>query len=246
MIRYVPGTIPGLEGIQQIAIIDGDTHIGKWVEESGRLDHDQSALPRIGALIKPGDVVYDVGAFIGDHTAYYASKAARVVAIEPQLDAYSCLQKNCEGLANVDLFCFVVSDWNEPVECSSDMNDYKADGNLGARFVSAPKGCSYRFASTIDSLVKEDRPEFPPSIVKLDIEGWEVRALRGARETIARHYPIIVCEVNAGALLRAGTSPAELHALLTSYGYRMRDMFTEEPWLAGDDRPQFDVVCFHK
>ena len=56
-------------------------------------------------------------------------------------------------------------------------------------------------------------------------------------------YPIIVCEVNRGALERAGTSPEELHALLTSYGYEMRDLFTEEIWRAGDARPQFDVVA---
>lgn len=238
MIRYVPGTIPGLEGIQQIAIIDGDTHIGKWVEESGRLDHDQSALPRIGALIKPSDVVYDVGAFIGDHTAFYASKVAKdgiVVVFEANSDAWECLTANTRDLENVACFFGPVGD-------GATRGIMKTSTNAGASFFEGYNGGNR--SERIDFLVAAGVR--PPNLIKLDIEGWEVRALRGARETIAKHHPTIVCEVNAGALLRAGTSPAELHALLTSYGYTMRDLFTDEPWEPEDARPQFDIVAEYR
>lgn len=65
-------SVPGLRTTRMGHwIIDGDTHISKWVEETGRLGHDQDLLPRILKLIRPGDVVVDVGAFIGDHTFDY-------------------------------------------------------------------------------------------------------------------------------------------------------------------------------
>lgn len=83
-----------------------------------------------------------------------------------------------------------------------------------------------------------------PTLIKLDIEGWEVRALRGAKRTLREHHPIIVCEVNRHALERAGTSAAELHETLWLAGYHdMRDIFTEERWEPSDQRPQFDIVA---
>jgi hypothetical protein len=36
-----------------IAVIEGDTHISKWVEQSGSLDHDQNTLPLPGSLMTP-------------------------------------------------------------------------------------------------------------------------------------------------------------------------------------------------
>ena len=62
-----------------------------------------------------------------------------------------------------------------------------------------------------------------------------VRARNGGR--------IVTLASNRGALERAGTSPEELHALLTGHGYMMRDLFTEELWLPDDSRPQFDVIA---
>lgn len=243
MIRYIPGTIPGLEGIQQIAIIDGDTHIGKWVEESGRLDHDQNALPRIGALIKPDMVVYDVGAFIGDHTAFYASKAARVFAFECNPEAFRCLKSNVtEKLHNATACLVAIGD-----DVSGGV--LQSETNAGASFLWSEATNIHSVPGNVSTSLDFLRITWAmlyPHLIKLDIEGWEVRALRGARETITCCHPIIVCEVNAGALQRAGTSPGELYVLLSNYGYTMRDLFTDEPWNINDTRPQFDVVCEFK
>src|SRR5262245_6321362 len=39
-----------------------------------------------GALIEPGDLVFDVGAHVGNHSRALAGLGARVVAIEPQAE----------------------------------------------------------------------------------------------------------------------------------------------------------------
>ena len=57
-----------------IAILENDTHISKWVEESGKLDHDQNDIPLILKYINEGDTVVDCGAFIGDHTIAYLNR----------------------------------------------------------------------------------------------------------------------------------------------------------------------------
>jgi FkbM family methyltransferase len=241
-IRTIRGTMPGLPGERDIAILDGDTHISRWVEESRRLDHDQNSLPAIGKLITPESVVYDVGAFIGDHTAFYASKAKVVFAFEAMADAFECLDRNLMHYTNVSLSSVAIGDGSEDVAL------VHGDANSGARRLIP---CDWEDVDDIEPIVHgfwtidrtAEDSRMPPTLIKLDIEGWEVRALRGAERTLREHHPIIVCEVNREALERAETSPEELHALLTGHGYEMHDLFTEEGWFPEDPRPQFDVVA---
>lgn len=204
------------------------------------MDHDQSALPRIGKLITPESVVYDVGAFIGDHTAFYASRAKRVVAFEPTEDAYTCLDKNTVMYENVTLLQYSVGDG------AAVQRKLSHDQNRGARYVreSVKPSDDAVFTARLDEIcgMTSDLPI--PDLIKLDIEGWEVRALRGATKTILEHHPTLVLEVNRGALERAGTSPAELWETCWMLGYRdMTDLFIGQPWSTPDERPQFDVVC---
>lgn len=65
-------------------------------------------------------------------------------------------------------------------------------------------------------------------MIKLDIEGGELAALRGARATIETHRPIIVAEIEAKRTHPWGHTPADVFAFLSSLGY---DLF--EPCEAG-------------
>lgn len=234
-IKYVRGTLPGLEGEHDIAVLEGDTHISKWVEASRRLDHDQSALPRIGALIDPDSVVYDVGAFIGDHTAFYASRAKFVFGFEAASDAFKCLCWNVARYGNVRL-------WNNPVGDRHTFIGSSDEGNKGARHLVRVKDGSGVVPVRLDAVAFSTG--YIPTLVKLDIEGMEVEALHGATRILRDHHPTLVVEVNRGALERAGTSPAELYETIYLAGYReLFDLMTGFTWHMADDRPQFDVVC---
>lgn len=234
-IRTVRGTLPGLPGEHDIAVLEGDTHISKWVEQARRLDHDQNALPVIGKLIGPESVVYDVGAMIGDHAAFYACLAKWVIAVEPFGDAYDCLIHNTTLYKNVTPVYAAIGDGSRFV-----YRDYYEE-NAGARsLVHNPNGS---LSWTIDDLVKKAFHEHPPTFIKLDIEGWEVRALRGAERTLRTYHPTLVVEVNREALERAGTSPHELHDMLRGHGYEMTDLFSGMGWFPDDPCDQFDVVC---
>src|SRR6266487_5215377 len=91
-------------------IINGDSHIGAWIEQAKRLDHDQSSLPIILRHIVEGGIVVDAGSFIGTHCWAYLQKVGptgQVICYEPFPEAFQCLRKNCP-----DALCFMAALWN--------------------------------------------------------------------------------------------------------------------------------------
>jgi FkbM family methyltransferase len=71
---------------------------------------------------------------------------------------------------------------------------------------------------SLDEYVAENKVE-QLDFIKADVEGFEVRLLRGAENTISRFHPAMLIEVNPGALRRCGTSAEELVSWLTGHGY---------------------------
>jgi len=64
----------------------------------------------------------------------------------------------------------------------------------------------------LDSALAED---YVPRFLKIDVEGAELQVLQGARETLLRHRPTVWFEHGAGGAEHYGTTPADVHRLLT-------------------------------
>jgi FkbM family methyltransferase len=204
-----------------IAVIEGDTHISRWVEDSGRLDHDEYALPIVLEHIHRGDWVVDAGAFIGDHTRAYRDKVGdygHVIAFEPNPKAFECLVHNCPS---VDCFNFGLSD---------------LDGGASVH-ENANSGASRLVKGGSVMLVKLDDYNLPQlDFLKLDVEGWEMKALRGAEETINIHRPVMWIEINKGALEEQGAEPKDVIRFAHDYGYEVIPYPDE-------GGPQYDILC---
>jgi FkbM family methyltransferase len=209
------------------AVIERDTHISKWVEESGRLDHDQNMLPLILKEIPFNSVIFDIGAFIGDHTIAYTRKG-HVVAFEPNPEAYDCLVYNMK---------------NKGVSCHNIAFSDKVEGysvevpndNIGmATLTDGDK----KKTTTIDQYVIDYG--VVPDFIKIDAEGMEYKILFGALETLKKYSPKLVLEINEQALINHGTSKEELFEFLDKLGYKYRDIYGKALHLL---HTQFDILC---
>lgn len=66
--------------------------------------------------------------------------------------------------------------------------------------------------------------DLTPGLIKIDIEGAELLALRGGVATQERTCPILVIAVHPEPMRLLGTTPAELVTFLTERGYEARSL----------------------
>jgi len=216
-----------------IAVLENDSHISKWVEDEGRLDHDQNALPRILPHIKQGSVIFDIGAFIGDHTIAYARKGI-VHAFEPNPDVFECLKYNMQ---KKDVVCRCIA-------LSDKVHNYSVIvpiANIGMTTIESKSDSKGMTTTTIDIYCKD--MGVIPDFIKIDAEGYELKILVGGFETITKHKPILVLEVNEYALIAHGTSRTELFEYLDKIGYIYSDIYGEP---LENLHTQFDIICYAK
>jgi FkbM family methyltransferase len=167
------------------------------------------------SYVRTGDVVFDCGANIGEHTRVLArivGAAGLVHAFEPNPAHFGRLL--ALG-ANVRVWPFAVGDRLsiETLHIPEGMSGWASLRDM--RPVLTDKAFTLR---TVIQVRIDDLPEATRRMVrfaKLDVEWREWHALRGMLSLLQRDRPLVVLE--------SGT--AEIAALLASIGYDLRDLF---------------------
>lgn len=197
--------------MQQVAgwwLPDGDAHFVRALSETPRgfeLDHLDAALRHV----RGWRVAVDGGAHVGTWTRAMAERFEQVHAFEPAGPAYHCLTINVSRLTNVWLRKAALGDYAGTVEVLSDPGRPK---NSGSWFV-RPGGVDSPIV-TLDSL---NLPHL--DFLKLDVEGSELAALVGARETIRQHRPVLLVEVKDDIPLNKDRDPMAAVRFALSLGY---------------------------
>jgi FkbM family methyltransferase len=145
---------------------------------------------------KGGRNVIHAGAFFGDMLHTLSHSAARVYAFEPVLENFIFAKKNAErlGLANVVLFNAGLGDVDGllPIRTTDKQGRFIGGGST---FNTGPRTEQHVYEMApvfrIDSL-----PVADVALIELDVEGFELPALRGAGATIERDRPVILIEDN--------------------------------------------------
>ncbi len=144
---------------------------------------------------KKGDVLYDIGANVGPYAliaAAYLEGEGKIVAMEPHPQSYSKLCRNVllNGFGNI-LFPLPVA-LSDKTGLDVFNYQYLVEGSAGHALGDAvdssgkafePVGAHSILAYRLDDLVKElSLPA--PSHIKIDVDGIELKVLRGASETL--------------------------------------------------------------
>ncbi len=204
---------------------------GVWMLEGEQL-WDTDLLPIILEHIKEGDTVIDAGAWIGGHTMPYAKKVGgygKIVAVEPNPHAFECLKRNTEQFPNVDCLNIALGDAGRCVPFSSKRGWYD----------SGYVGDDQKLTSV--QMLPLDSYDIAPNFIKIDVEGCELKVLKGAEKTIEKSRPKMVVEINKSALQRQGSTSNEVLDWLEQHEYTWR--IIEDTTLGASI---FNILCTPK
>lgn len=210
LVRYPLKLVPPM---MAVPIMMGKLRGKRWIAGSGiyrcwlgLYEYEKQQL--VAREVRPNTVFYDVGANVGFYTLL-ASRlvgAGKVFAFEPvpKNIAYLRHHLTLNRVTNAEIFPLAVGDQNGMVSFSIEqtglMGHLSDEGGVTVPIV------------TLDSLVVEGKI-LPPDYIKMDIEGAELLALRGASRTFQRYHPVLFL----------ATHGREVHTqciqLLQSWGY---------------------------
>jgi FkbM family methyltransferase len=142
--------------------------------------------------------IYDVGAYIGLLTIFFAKKAGtkgKVIAFEPNPESFSKLLINTAGYSNVTPFNVGLGNKHEKLTLVASAYS-RATGTVEA---TVKRKITMRpYAEWNVQIVPLDTLHGlpPPHFVKIDVEGFEYKVLEGMKNTILSYKPTMCIEIN--------------------------------------------------
>lgn len=195
--------------------------------------------------LRPGGVFVDAGANLGVFTLFAAARvgpAGRVLAFEPSGREFAQLERNValNGLGQVSLHRAALGEAAGEAELRVAEEGHAGHNTLGSGFAYDVAEAARERVAVVrldDALAGMERCD----AIKLDIEGAELRALRGAAETLARLRPVLAVEMSGASLAANGASVAEVMRFLDAAGYDAFDIDPATGGLRRDCRVEPDV-----
>jgi FkbM family methyltransferase len=177
-------------------------------------------------FLRPGQVVFDIGAHAGLHLAQFldlVGPSGRAVAFEPIPALADALASKYRDRANVDIRNMALGD--RPGRSAflvlhkalpmSGFKERAGSGDQGAEEITVE----------IDTLDHQAAALVRLDYIKIDIEGAEISCLRGARQTVNRHRPFISVEYGMPTYSLFGNTSMTLFEWTREHGYIPSDLF---------------------
>jgi FkbM family methyltransferase len=221
-----------MKQVHGIWIPSSDTHFTGMISGGRNLVDGKGTyqLPKYKAALskvrESRRVAVDVGGHVGLWSRLMAKDFKHLVAFEPLPEHVDCYRRNMLEFANRDIALYqrAVSDRSGQmleIEMPTD-NTGHAHVFMG--------GNPLNGLPCVESIAIDD-VEFPDVIdfMKIDVEGWELNVLQGAKETIMMHKPVIIIEQKGnGNAERYGLGQHDAVKLLKRWGMR------EDTVISGD------------
>lgn len=202
--------------------------LGNWSERLswflGRY-HDLPIQRALQCVLRPGDAFVDIGANLGHLTllarALVGARGA-VLACEPNPRLMARLRRTlaANGLDDVMLAPVACSD----ADGTAQLYEFAGHSGWGSLVGVGPDGSAptarWTVACRPGDAVVSVLPDAAPLAIKIDVEGYEVPAVRGLARTLATRRPLVFIEVVDAHQRRAGQSAQALLAEFARHGYR--------------------------
>lgn len=194
--------------------VDLRSAVGRGIFATGKFD--PAVFLPIAEVLVPGDTFLDVGANVG----YYSMLALDAIGPKGRIHAFEidprplkCLRKTIERFELGNLLLHETAAGEKEGVLNFTMREDCGNSSL----TTDPSGIKVPVCR-IDDVVKQTRDSVIRAI-KIDIEGAELPALRGASSLLAAHHPLLVIECDDELQASFGYQTPELIDFLDNLGY---------------------------
>ncbi len=173
-------------------------------------------------FVKPGMTVVDIGANIGVYTKIASDivgPEGKVFAFEPEPENLIILKEKLTSLKNRNVTLV-------PKALTDKIGQerlYIDEINLGNHSFSGKnilKGNGFVEVQTI-TLDKYFTKKGKVDLIKMDVQGAEGKIIKGARDLLIKHKPIIMIEFWPNGLINCGSNPLDLLICLQEFGFQI-------------------------
>jgi len=181
-------------------------------------------------IVRPGDVVVDVGANEGLVSLAAASVGAMVYAFEPN-------EELCQRLRGENIVAYQAALFSESmrhvftvVDGRSGLSslEFSAAARAKEELIPDLRGKA-KLRATVVETKRLDEYRLPRlHLLKIDAQGADYDVLLGAEDTVRRCRPVILVEVWPPGLGAFGRSPADISEYLHRHGYRMLTLHSDD------------------
>jgi FkbM family methyltransferase len=186
-------------------------------------------------LIKPDDVVVEVGANIGGTSLKLSPIVKEVYAFEPNPYCFNILKRYARRTKNIHPFNMALTNYNGTIDLNFTRDKLRTkSSSTSAKF--GGKSVKVK-CSTLDDL------SLKPSVVILDCEGEEVAVLEGARKTL-QNVRLLVAETH-WVPKETGTRPKVME-LSKENGFGLVKVLEDNPYQEIDGIMHQSVLVFSK
>lgn len=194
---------------------------------SGAVNREEAFLR---SLPLAGKVIYDIGAFEGLFTLFFAARAKQVIAFEPNpqnqtkcitniaLNRLTNVNLIQEGVSAADGIVTLTFDPLMPGAGTSD----PLIGDQVQQQARHAKRLRIRVMALDDHIAEKDLPI--PDLIKIDIEGLELDALEGMRQTIAKRHPELYIELHGATIAQKIEISHSVIRFLEAHGYTIYEI----------------------
>lgn len=170
-----------------------DKGVESWLFYTG--DYERGTQHIIKKILNKGDSFVDIGANIGLMTMLASKRVGEegiVYSFEPEKETFQVLQDNIgiNKTKNIKIFNYGLSDKNEKKRIYLD-NKKGRGGNSLIKGEGVKSGSLIELKK-LDSMIGKDVSR-PITMMKIDVEGWEINVLKGAELLLQSKNPPIIC-----------------------------------------------------
>lgn len=172
-----------------------------------------------------GGWAIDIGAHIGWFTIYLAQRVERMIALEPYPPSFQYLTANIQHRPGLEhrIQAWPVAAYSHPVLLDTDpRNDHSDEGS----FTFTPQAAGAYLGMPVDDYLSETAPI---SLIKVDAQGADLRALLGLSRTLARCRPVILFEFEQAMSAWHGHTWAHYLTFFRELSYNV-DRVSDRSW----------------